>query len=74
MDENKKTNLGKRVGAIVLIVLFIALILNLFLFKFYLEISLGIYVLIIVYYLFFNSRKNRAIKENNEREIKEDEQ
>jgi len=63
MDEKKKANVARRIGAIVLIVLFIALIVNLFVFKFYLEISLGIYILIVLYYLFFNNKRN--IKEKN---------
>lgn len=64
MDDRKK-KLYKRIGALILLVLFVLLIVNITVFQFYSEISMGIYVLILVYFLFFNKSK----KEQNEDEI-----
>jgi len=56
MDKNKGKNIRRRIGAIILLVLFVLLLLNIFIFKLYEELSLGIYVLILVYFLFFTNK------------------
>ena len=68
MDEGKK-KLYKRIGALVLLILFVLLIVNLTVFQFYSEISMGIYVLILVFFLFSNITK----KDHNENETSEKE-
>lgn len=68
MDEGKK-KLYKRIGALVLLILFVILIVNITVFQFYSEISMGIYVLILVFFLFSNiTKKDQKENETSEKE------
>ncbi len=63
MDGRKK-EIIRRVYAWVAIVLFVALVINLSIFQWQLPISIGLYVFIIMYYLFFLRKdKNVTTKE-----------
>ena len=75
MDGGKKEKI-RRIYAWIAVVLFIALIINITIFQWYLGISIGLYVLIIMYYLFFLRKdKNVTTKEytQDKPEVKIDE-
>jgi|GEM_PF-2150293 len=64
MDTGKKGTF-KRLAALTGALLFILLIINIFIWQFFIAISLGIYVLLIMLYLFvFNRRKIDETDEN----------
>lgn len=59
MDSNKKQKI-RRIYAWVAIILFIALIINISTVQWQLPISIGVYILIIMYYMFF-LRKDKNV-------------
>ena len=64
MDKGKRKEKIRRIYAWVAIILFAALILNISTIQWQLPVSIGLYVLIIMYYLFFLRKdKNVTTKE-----------
>jgi len=63
MDGGKKEKI-RRIYAWVAIILFIALVINISTFQWELEISIGVYLFILIYYLFFLKKdKNVTTRE-----------
>lgn len=60
MDKGKRKEKIKRIYAWVAIILFVALVINISTVQWQLPISIGLYVLILMYYLFF-LRKDKNV-------------